>query len=199
MSGPKIVVGLGNPGSKYDRTRHNVGFEVIDRLVSGQPGMRFANRFDSEVGEIEIDFRKVLVVKPMTFMNASGKAVAGIVRFYKIPLEDLLVICDDLSLPLGRVRIRPGGSDGGQKGLRDIARVLGTDRYPRLRMGIGDRGQIDAADFVLAKFRPVESNVLEDGILTALQAIVVWATLGLEAAMNRFNGPFDPQSPGSKS
>jgi PTH1 family peptidyl-tRNA hydrolase len=199
VSGPKIVVGLGNPGSKYDRTRHNVGFEVIDRFVSGQPDIRFANRFEAEVAELEVGFRKVLVVKPMTFMNASGKSVAAIVRFYKIPLEDLLVICDDLSLPLGRVRIRPGGGDGGQKGLRDISRVLGTDRYPRMRMGIGDRGPMDAADFVLARFRPSERNVLEDGMLTALQAIAVWATQSLDSAMNRFNGPADPQAPGSKT
>lgn len=194
MSGPKIVVGLGNPGSKYDRTRHNVGFETIDRLVSGRSDIRFSNRFDAEVAEIEIDFRKIFVVKPATFMNLSGKSVAAIVRFYKIPLEDLLVICDDLSLPLGRIRIRPGGSDGGQKGLRDIARVLGTDKYPRIRIGIGDRGLMDAADFVLAKFRPSEQKVLDDGLLTALQAIGVWAGQGLDAAMNRFNGPSDPQS-----
>lgn len=196
MSGPKIVVGLGNPGTKYDRTRHNVGFEAIDRLVSGSPGLKFSDRFDAAVAEIEIDFRKVFVVKPMTFMNLSGRAVAGIVRFYKIPLEDLLVICDDLSLPLGRIRIRPGGGDGGQKGLRDIARVLGTDRYPRMRIGIGDRGLTDAADFVLAKFRPSEQKVLEDGFLTVLQAIGVWASLGLDAAMNRFNGSSDPRSSG---
>lgn len=199
MSGPKIVVGLGNPGSKYDRTRHNVGFDAIDRLVSGLPEIRFSNRFDAEVAEIEIDFRRILIVKPMTFMNASGKAVAGIVRFYKIPLEDLIVICDDLSLPLGRVRIRPGGGDGGQKGLRDISRVLGTDKFPRMRIGIGDRGLIDAADFVLAKFRPSESKVLEDGLLTAIQAIGVWAARDLETAMNRFNGPSDPQASPAKS
>jgi len=199
VSGPKIVVGLGNPGSKYDRTRHNVGFDAIDRLVSGLPEIRFSNRFDAEVAEIEIDFRRILIVKPMTFMNASGKAVAGIVRFYKIPLEDLIVICDDLSLPLGRVRIRPGGGDGGQKGLRDISRVLGTDKFPRMRIGIGDRGLIDAADFVLAKFRPSESKVLEDGLLTAIQAIGVWAARDLETAMNRFNGPSDPQASPAKS
>jgi len=197
VSGPKIVVGLGNPGSKYDRTRHNVGFEAIDRLVSGHPQIRFAQRFDAEVAEVEIDFRKVLVVKPMTFMNASGKSVAGIVRFYKIPLEDLIVICDDLSLPLGRVRIRPGGGDGGQKGLRDISRVLGTDKFPRMRIGIGDRGLMDAADFVLAKFRPSELKALEDGLLTAIQAIGVWAARDLGTAMNRFNGLSDPQAPAS--
>lgn len=199
MSGPKIVIGLGNPGSKYDRTRHNVGFDAIDRLVSGRPDIRFSQRFDAEVAEIEIDFRKVLVVKPMTFMNASGKAVSGIVRFYKIPLEDLIVICDDLSLPLGRIRIRPGGGDGGQKGLRDIARALGTDQFPRMRIGIGDRGLMDAADFVLAKFRPSELKLLEDGLLTAVQAIGVWVVRDLETAMNRFNGPSDPHAPATKS
>jgi PTH1 family peptidyl-tRNA hydrolase len=189
-----LVVGLGNPGSKYDQTRHNVGFEVIDRLVAGRSDVRFMSKFDAEIAEIELDFRKVLLVKPMTFMNLSGKSVGAVVRFYKIPLEDLLVICDDLSLPLGRVRIRPGGGDGGQKGLRDIARVLGSDQVPRMRLGIGDRGLIDAADFVLAKFRPSERPALDDAIMTSLQAIGVWASRGLEAAMNRFNGPADPQA-----
>jgi PTH1 family peptidyl-tRNA hydrolase len=189
-----LVVGLGNPGSKYDQTRHNVGFEVIDRLVAGRSDVHFMSKFDAEIAEIELDFRKVLLVKPMTFMNLSGKSVGAVVRFYKIPLEDLLVICDDLSLPLGRVRIRPGGGDGGQKGLRDIARVLGSDQVPRMRLGIGDRGPIDAADFVLAKFRPSERPALDDAIMTSLQAIGVWASRGLEAAMNRFNGPADPQA-----
>lgn len=198
MSGPKVVVGLGNPGTKYDLTRHNIGFEVIDRLAAGRPDVRFSNKFDAGIAEFEIDYRKVLLVKPMTFMNLSGKAVGAIVRFYKIPLEDLLVICDDLSLPLGRVRIRPGGGDGGQKGLRDIARVLGTDQFPRMRLGIGDRGAIDAADFVLAKFRPSERPLLEDAMLTALQAVGVWVSRGLEATMNRFNGPSDPEQAGSR-
>lgn len=193
MAGFKVVVGLGNPGSKYDQTRHNIGFELVDRLALSQSGVKFTRKFDAEIAEIELDFRRVLLVKPTTFMNLSGKSVGQIVQFYKIDLADLLVICDDLSLPLGRIRIRAGGSDGGQKGLRDIARVLGTDKFPRLRLGIGERGVIDAADFVLARFRPSERASVDNGLLRSLQAIGVWVSQGLEPAMNRFNGLEDPQ------
>src|SRR5689334_22717532 len=116
----KLVVGLGNPGSKYDGTRHNIGFEVVDRLAAGGPGARFARKFDGLSAEADIDFHRVLLLKPQTFMNLSGRSVAQALRFYKLNLTDLLVVCDDLSLPLGKLRVRGGGSDGGQKGLRDI-------------------------------------------------------------------------------
>lgn len=194
MAGFKVVVGLGNPGSKYDQTRHNIGFDLVDRLALSHTGVRFSRKFDAEIAEIELDFRRVLLVKPMTFMNLSGKAVGQVMQFYKIDIVDLMVICDDLSLPLGRLRIRSSGSDGGQKGLRDIARVLGTDRYPRMRIGIGERGEIDAADFVLARFRPSERPVVENGMLRALQAVSVWVSQGIEPAMNRFNGADEPNS-----
>jgi len=184
----KVVVGLGNPGSKYDATRHNIGFEVIDRLALCQSGVRFSQRFEAEIAEIEIDFRRVLLVKPQTFMNLSGKSVGALAGFYKIQVTDLLVVCDDLSLPLGKLRIRTGGSDGGQKGLRDIARALGTEQFPRLRIGIGERGVIDAADFVLSRFRPSEKPVVDSAILSSLQAVSVWVSSGIEQAMNRFNG-----------
>src|SRR6516225_6537001 len=127
----KLVVGLGNPGSKYEGTRHNVGFEVVDRLAEGGAGARFSRKFDGLVAETEIDFRRVLLLKPETFMNLSGRAVAQALRFYKLELSDLLVVCDDLSLPLGKLRIRGGGSDGGQKGLRDVTAQLGTDAFAR--------------------------------------------------------------------
>ncbi|MDR3633903.1 MAG: aminoacyl-tRNA hydrolase [Isosphaeraceae bacterium] len=185
----KLVVGLGNPGSKYEGTRHNIGYEVVDRLAAGGAGAKFTRKFDGLVAETEIDFRRVLLLKPETFMNLSGRAVGQAVRFYKFELSDLLVVCDDLSLPLGRLRIRGGGSDGGQKGLRDVAAHLGTDQYPRLRIGIGERWAADAADFVLSRFRPAERTVIDDALILASQAVAVWATLGLDAAMNRFNGP----------
>lgn len=194
MANIKVVVGLGNPGSKYEDTRHNIGFDVIDRLALSQSGVKFAKKFESEIADIELDFNRVMLVKPMTFMNLSGKAVAQVMQFYKIPLVDLLVICDDLSLPLGRLRIRAGGSDGGQRGLRDISRALGTDQFPRARLGIGDRGIIDAADYVLAKFRPSERPAVSGGVMTTLQAVSVWMNQGIEAAMNRFNGMVDPHS-----
>jgi peptidyl-tRNA hydrolase, PTH1 family len=185
----KLVVGLGNPGSKYAGTRHNIGFEVIDRLAEGGAGARFTRKFDSLLAEAEIDFRRVLLLKPETFMNLSGRSVAQAVRFYKLELSDLLVVCDDLSLPLGKLRIRGGGSDGGQKGLRDITAHLGTEAFARLRIGIGERGAIDATDFVLSRFRSAERPVIEDALILASQAVAVWVSQGLAAAMNRFNGP----------
>jgi PTH1 family peptidyl-tRNA hydrolase len=187
----KLVVGLGNPGSKYEGTRHNIGFEVIDRLAEGGAGARFSRKFDGLVAETEIDFRRVILLKPETFMNLSGRAVAQALRFYKLELADLLVVCDDLSLPLGKLRLRGGGSDGGQKGLRDIIACLGSDAFARLRLGIGDRGPADAADFVLSRFRGAERPVIDDALILAAQAVAVWTTQGLAAAMNRFNGPAD--------
>jgi PTH1 family peptidyl-tRNA hydrolase len=185
----KLVVGLGNPGSKYQGTRHNVGFELIDRLAQGGAAAAFSHKFEGLLAETEIDFRRVLLLKPQTFMNLSGRSVGQAVRFYKVAPSDLLVVCDDLSLPLGKLRLRPGGSDGGQKGLRDITSHLGTDQFPRLRIGIGDRDQIEATDYVLSRFRSSERPVIDDALILASQAVAVWVTQGIEAAMNRFNGP----------
>lgn len=184
-----LVVGLGNPGSKYQATRHNIGFEVVDRLAQGGSGVTFARKFDGLIAETEIDFHRVLLLKPETFMNLSGRSVGQVMRFYQLGLADLLVVCDDLNLPLGKLRIRGGGSDGGQKGLRDISAQLGTDDYARLRLGIGQRGELDAADFVLSRFRSSERPSLDDALILAAQAVAVWVTQGLPTAMNRFNGP----------
>jgi PTH1 family peptidyl-tRNA hydrolase len=185
----KLLVGLGNPGTKYLGTRHNVGFEVINRMASGTPSLSFTRKFDGQVTEVEVDYRRVLLFKPETFMNLSGGPVGQAVRFFKLDLSDLLVVCDDLSLPLGRLRLRPGGSDGGQKGLRDIASHLGTEQFARLRIGIGDRQDMDASEYVLTRFRPSERPVIDDALILASQAVAVWVTQGIDAAMNRFNGP----------
>jgi peptidyl-tRNA hydrolase, PTH1 family len=184
----KLVVGLGNPGSKYQATRHNLGFEVVDRLTQGGARPAFARKFEGQLAEIEIDFRRVLLLKPETFMNLSGRSVGQAMRFYKLEPADLLVVCDDLSLPVGKLRVRPGGSDGGQKGLRDIAAHLGTEQFPRLRIGLGDRENSDAVDFVLSRFRSSERPIIDDALILATQAVAVWVTQGLDAAMNRFNG-----------
>ena len=188
MATLKLVVGLGNPGSKYQGTRHNIGFELVDRLAQGGVRPSFSRKFDGLLAEIEIDFRRVLLLKPETFMNLSGRSVGQALRFYKLEPADLLVVCDDLSLPLGKLRLRPGGSDGGQKGLRDITAHLGTDQFPRLRIGIGDREDIDASDFVLSRFRSSERPIIDDALILATQAVAVWVTQGIDAAMNRFNG-----------
>jgi PTH1 family peptidyl-tRNA hydrolase len=185
----KLVVGLGNPGSKYQGTRHNIGFDLVDRLARGGSESVFARKFDGLLGEVEIDFRRVLLLKPETFMNLSGRSVGAAVRFFKLPIGDILVVCDDLSLPLGKLRLRPGGSDGGQKGLRDISAHLGTDQFPRLRIGIGENQDTDATDFVLTRFRLSERPIIDDSLILASQAVAVWVTQGIDAAMNRFNGP----------
>jgi peptidyl-tRNA hydrolase, PTH1 family len=186
----KLIVGLGNPGTKYRDTRHNIGFELVDRLAQqGRSRSPFSRKFEGSFAETEIDYRRVMLLKPETFMNASGRSVGQAVRFLKLELTELLVVCDDLSLPLGKLRLRPGGSDGGQKGLRDIINHLGTDQFPRLRIGIGDKEQADAVDFVLTRFRSSERPVIDDALILASQAVAVWVTQGIDAAMNRFNGP----------
>jgi len=187
----KLVVGLGNPGPKYHGTRHNVGFELVDRLMAGGgPGTAaFSRKFEGQLAEIGVDGHRVLLLKPETYMNLSGRSVGQAVRFHKLEPSDLLVVCDDLNLPVGKLRIRPGGSDGGQKGLRDITAHLGTDQYPRLRIGIGEPGPGQAVDYVLSRFRGSERALMDDALILASQAVAVWATQGVQAAMNRFNGP----------
>lgn len=184
----KLVVGLGNPGPKYQGTRHNVGFELVDRLMAGGGGGNFSRKFEGLIAEVEIDHHRVLLLKPETYMNLSGRSVGQVVRFHKLDPADLLVVCDDLNLPVGKLRIRPGGSDGGQKGLRDITAHLGTDQFPRLRIGIGEPPPGHAVDYVLSRFRGSERNVMDDALILASQAVAVWTIQGVSAAMNRFNG-----------
>jgi PTH1 family peptidyl-tRNA hydrolase len=188
----KVIVGLGNPGAQYTGTRHNVGFDVIDALA-GAPGVGpFRSKFDAEVAEAREGGETVLFVKPTTFMNLSGRAVRAVLDFYKVPLADLLVVCDDFNLPLGKLRVRLGGSHGGQNGLRNIQQVLGTDGYPRLRIGVGAPRPGDAVDHVLGKWRPAERKDVDDAVSRAVQAVVTFVTQGPAACMNRFNaGPDD--------
>ncbi len=185
----KLVVGLGNPGQKYEGTRHNIGFDVVDRLAEAPHRAVYQKKFDGLLAETEVDFHRVLLLKPQTYMNLSGQCVRACQQFYKIEPSDLLIVCDDLSLPLGKIRVRRGGSDGGQKGLRDIINHLGTNEIPRIRLGIGDPGSRDPADFVLTRFKPSERPIVDDTLILALQAVAVWVTQGIETAMNRFNGP----------
>src|SRR6516164_402217 len=155
----KVVVGLGNPGSKYAGTRHNIGFLVIDYLAESPRAGRFQSRFQGQVADLVEEGEKLLLVKPETFMNLSGRCVREVMGFYQVAVEDLLVVCDDINLPLGKLRVRARGSDGGQKGLRDIQNHLGTSDYARLRIGVDAPGQADAADHVLSRFRPTERPV----------------------------------------
>jgi PTH1 family peptidyl-tRNA hydrolase len=190
----KLIVGLGNPGPKYAGTRHNIGFEVIDYLAAGPGCSAFREKFEAFVAEMKEGDETVLLMKPLTFMNLSGRAVRAALDFYKVPVENVLIVCDDFNLPLGKLRIRPKGSHGGQNGLRSVQEHLGTDAYTRLRIGVGQPEPGDAVDFVLSKFKPGERKAVEEAIATAAQAALVWLRQGTEAAMNRFNGTDDPQS-----
>ncbi|MCI0642529.1 MAG: aminoacyl-tRNA hydrolase [Gemmataceae bacterium] len=183
----KIVVGLGNPGKKYHGTRHNVGFAVIDGLASGSDVGGFQERFDCEVAEWRTADEKVLLAKPETFMNLSGQAVRAALDFYQLSAADLLVVCDDFNLPLGKLRFRARGSHGGHNGLRDIQQHLGTTEYSRLRIGVDAPPEEGAVDFVLGKFRPSEKKVIEDAIAQSIQGVVLWVRDGIEACMNQCN------------
>jgi PTH1 family peptidyl-tRNA hydrolase len=189
----KVVVGLGNPGGRYVGTRHNVGFAVVDLLAQGPRAGRFQGRFQAEVAELVEEPHKLLLVKPETFMNLSGRSVRQVVDFYQVPLEDLLVVCDDINLPLGKLRFRARGSHGGHNGLRDIQNHLGTAEYARLRIGVGAPPEDEAVDHVLGRFRPSERPVIDDAVRQAAQAVLVWAHDGIEACMNRFNAESNPK------
>jgi peptidyl-tRNA hydrolase, PTH1 family len=186
----RVVVGLGNPGKQYHGTRHNVGFAVIDGLASSPSAGRFQSRFAAQVAELQEGDQKVLLVKPETFMNLSGRCVRQVMDFYQLELADLLVVCDDANLPLGKLRVRGKGTHGGHNGLRDIQNHLGTTEYPRLRIGVGAAGEKgEMVDHVLGRFRPSERPVIDDAISLSVQAVSVWIQQGIEVCMNRFNAP----------
>jgi len=184
----KVIVGLGNPGSRYAGTRHNVGYVVLDLLAESPRAGRPQARFQAQVIELSEEGGKVLLVKPETFMNLSGRSVRQAVDFYQVPLGDLLVVCDDVNLPLGKLRFRAQGSHGGHNGLRDIQAHLGTMEYARLRVGVGSPDGSELVDHVLGRFRPGERAVMDEAIQTAAQAVMVWIAKGTEVCMNQYNG-----------
>jgi PTH1 family peptidyl-tRNA hydrolase len=185
----KLVVGLGNPGKRYEGTRHNVGFAVIDALAKGPGVGSFQDRFDADVAEWREADGKILLMKPQTFMNLSGRAVREAVDFYQIDHADLLVICDDMSLPLGKLRFRARGTHGGHNGLRDIQQHVGTTAYARLRIGVDvPSEQKDAIDHVLGKFKPSEKPAIEDAVTLAVQGVALWVGQGVQKCMNQYNG-----------
>ena len=184
----KMVVGLGNPGRKYEGTRHNVGFAVV-REVARRHGVGGARSgFQAEWFEADLRAEKTLLLLPQTFMNVSGNSVGAARDFYKLAIEDLLVVADDFNLPLGKLRLRKSGSAGGQKGLADVIRRLGTEEVPRLRLGVGPvPANWDPVDFVLGRFTKQELPEIEITIQRAADAVVDWAAEGLQTCMNRYN------------
>ncbi|MCX7423907.1 MAG: aminoacyl-tRNA hydrolase [Planctomycetia bacterium] len=184
----KVIVGLGNPGDRYARTRHNVGYDVVDDLVRRHLLSKPRIKFEAEAWEFDLGSERLWLLKPLTFMNNSGRCVRQCVEFFQIQASDLLVVCDDLNLSLGQLRMRATGSDGGQKGLRDIRQQLGTEEYARLRIGIGrPPGQMDAADFVLSKISKADAVAIDHAVVTAADAVELWSSSGVAAAMNRIN------------
>jgi PTH1 family peptidyl-tRNA hydrolase len=185
----KLVVGLGNPGRKYQQTRHNVGFEVIKELARSHSCGPVSSRFEGEVIDLHSQAGKVLLLCPATFMNRSGQSVLAALSFYKLPLSDLLVVCDDFSLPLGRLRFRTQGSAGGQKGLADIIRRVGSEQFARLRVGIGaPPPDWDPSDYVLGRFSGDERAVMDDAVQRAARGVEDWIAQGTEYCMNHYNG-----------
>jgi PTH1 family peptidyl-tRNA hydrolase len=183
----KLIIGLGNPGRQYEGTRHNVGFAVADLLAQSPSAGKWQSRFQADVCELLEDGTKLLLVKPQTYMNLSGRCVRSVVDFYQLEAADLLVVCDDISLPLGKLRARARGTHGGHNGLRDVQTHLGTTEYARLRVGVDGPGGRDAADHVLERFKASERDAIEDAVRLAAQAVAVWAFRGIDACMNEFN------------
>ncbi len=184
-----LIVGLGNPGREYAKTRHNIGFILVDVLAEafGIRMMRVQSKAITGSGMVE--GCKVILAKPQTYMNLSGESVSALMRFYKVPLENLIVLHDDLDLPFATIRLRPGGGSAGQKGIASIIERLGTQTFARFRFGIGrPPGQMDPAAYVLQDFSKVEQAELKFISDRVVQAIKVFMTSGLDAAMNQFNG-----------
>ena len=192
-AGMALIVGLGNPGAKYDRTRHTIGFDCLNRLHASMGSPSLQAKFEGQFAKGRMGQRDVCLVWPLTFMNCSGRCVSQFARFYKVELENILVICDDLSLPLGKLRIRKSGSSGGQKGLNDIIQSLGTQDVTRLRIGIDPTpAHWDTADYVLSKFSASERAIVDEGLFRANEVIAVWLKEGVDSAMNIFNRESKP-------
>ncbi|MCA9214929.1 MAG: aminoacyl-tRNA hydrolase [Planctomycetales bacterium] len=185
----KLVVGLGNPGKKYDNTRHNVGFEVLAELGRRHLQGLVQAKFQGQVADCRIAGEKAILLCPQTYMNNSGRSVKACVDFYKIEVANVLVVCDDFHLPLGKVRFRPRGSSGGQKGLQDILTLLGTEDIARLRVGIGEPAEHwNVPDYVLSKFSKAEAADVEMIVKRSANGVEDWIQSGTEFCMNQYNG-----------
>ncbi len=186
---PYLIAGLGNPGPEYRHNRHNVGFMLVDRLAA-RLGVKFT-RLESKalVAKGDYEGRRVILAKPHTYMNLSGQAVGALARYYKVPLANLLIAYDDVDLPLGAIRIRPGGGSAGQKGMASIIERLGTQDIQRMRLGIGrPPGRMEAAGYVLQDFSTADLVTLDPTLDKAAEAALRFVLDGLEAAMNQYNG-----------
>jgi PTH1 family peptidyl-tRNA hydrolase len=191
MENLHLIVGLGNPGAKYARTRHNIGFQLVERLAAEwRTDWTNEKKFQARVARVERNGRPVLLAEPQTFMNASGEAVGAMAAFYRLPLPGLLVAVDDADLPLGEIRLRKRGSSGGHHGLESIEQRLGSREFARLRLGIGRNagGKREITDYVLAPFSAAEAALVEQVLTAACAQVECWLDAGIEKAMSQFNG-----------
>ena len=185
-----MIVGLGNPGKEYDRTRHNVGFRVTDLLAEELSTKIDRLKFRALTRQISRGGRKLLLVQPQTYMNLSGAAVSALATYYKIKPEHILVVFDDISLPVGRIRIRRDGSAGGHNGIKSIIQSLGTDQFPRVKVGVGEKPHpdYDLADWVLSKFSAQEEKALAPALKNAMEATLAVVEQGIDKASSTYNG-----------
>ncbi len=183
----KLVVGLGNPGPEYAQTRHNAGFMALARLAQRHDITGVKAKFHGQLLDGLVAGQRALLLCPMTYMNRSGQAVAEAARFHKIDTDDILIVVDEIALPIGRIRMRSGGSAGGHNGLKDIQQHLGTSDYPRLRIGIDPPGRVPQVDYVLGKFSPEQRDQLEPALDRTCDAIESWLSQGIEKTMSLFN------------
>lgn len=185
----KLIVGLGNPTEKYQGTRHNVGFEVIDTLVEKYNVPLDIIKHKGMYGKGKIEGQTVILLKPMTFMNLSGESVSAVAKYYKIPSEDIIVIYDDINLDVGRLRIREKGSAGGHNGIKNIISHLGTEEFPRIRVGVGMKpSKMDLADYVLSHFSENDQALMNQGYERACEALKLLLVDDIPQAMNKYNG-----------
>lgn len=182
-----IIAGLGNPGKEYSKTRHNVGFDVIDNIADKYNVSLNKLKFNSIYGEVNIDGNKIILVKPVTYMNRSGIAISEILNFYKINIENLIVVYDDIDISLGSIRIRPHGSSGTHNGMKSIIQSLGSDKFPRIRIGVGKNNRIDLAEYVLSKFTNEERIEIDNTVEAASDASIDIIKNGIDNAMQKFN------------
>lgn len=182
----KVIVGLGNPGKKYSETRHNIGFKVLEEIARRHGVQKEESRFDAVIAHITLNGQKVLLVKPLTYMNLSGKSVQPLLHWYKVALSDFIVVYDDMDLPVGSLRLRAEGGSGGHKGLTSIIERLGSREFSRLKLGIG-RPDGEAIDWVLGTFSPEEKETVQIMINGAADRLEYWVAQGIVKAMNEYN------------
>jgi peptidyl-tRNA hydrolase, PTH1 family len=188
-----LIVGLGNPGADYARTRHNAGFLVAERLAERwRAGWNYEKKFNARLARAERGSQRVLLCEPQTYMNASGEAVGSVAAYYQVPLARLVIVVDDADLPVGEIRLRPGGSSGGHHGLESVEQHLGTRDYARLRIGIGRQaGAREITGYVLGRFSSTEAALMDKVLIVASDQVETWLDAGIQKAMSQFNGVVD--------